>query len=385
MSMNQEIVDFIMELLGDSDKAQQFNDNPGKCIAESGLHDVTANEVVEAMPKVIEQVSPGGGWTPPVTSGGTPSEIIHQVVNNYYTTVIGDNNTVVQANGPGAVAVGGDNNGNISTGGGVTGDGNEVGNTTTNETTSQDNSVHGNNSGNSTKTGNLDNSTNDNHGAVNATDQSRPTQTEQSGLHPGAATMPPGALTPTVTPTTPATAPLSATTPMSASTPLDAAVLTTTVAATQSDTSLTDSGSSPFTSTPSTGSPFISSSPFDDAPGDIPTVPQDNSSTTSGTDHTTSGPTDPDDPTTTGTEHTTTGETDPLHTGTDPTHTDFGDDGTVTLNDPIDHDTTTSVIDHTAVDTSTTGGDTYSPQVVETEQHGIVAPESGHIPDGVYY
>ena len=56
--------------------------------------------------------------------------------------------TDVSSSGTGSVAVGGDSTGNIATTGGVAGDGNVVGNTFDNDVTNVDESVHGNNSGN---------------------------------------------------------------------------------------------------------------------------------------------------------------------------------------------------------------------------------------------
>lgn len=75
--------------------------------------------------------------------------------------------TDVSSSGTGSVAVGGDSTGNIATTGGVAGDGNVVGNTFDNDVTNVDESVHGNNSGNTQVTQVDDHSTNDNHAQVN--------------------------------------------------------------------------------------------------------------------------------------------------------------------------------------------------------------------------
>ncbi|WP_138917836.1 IniB N-terminal domain-containing protein [Gordonia effusa] len=365
MSVNQSIIDFIMELLGDSEKAQQFSENPGKCMADSGLHDVTQTEVAEAIPSVVEQVSYGGGeWCPPIPAGGSPADIITQVINNYYTTVIGDNNTVVQANGPGSVAVGGDNEGNISTGGGVTGDGNDVGNTSTSQTKTEDNSVHGDNSGNDTKTSNADSSSNDNHAAATATggDSGEKPAAEPQGLHPMAATMPPSAVASPaaagISPTAATTPPLSATTSMSASTPLDSAVLTTVVAAND------PSG------------PGITPELFGDDSAGIPLLSEDNSL-----------PADPIAPT----PEPDDGITIPDGSGSPVPTYDFTDDGYDSGGlDPAAPDPTdlATAMPDAPADASTPVTDTYSPDAASdaSAPQGIVAPEAGHdIPDGVYY
>ncbi|MFW0792107.1 IniB N-terminal domain-containing protein [Gordonia sp. CPCC 205333] len=365
MSVNQSIVDFIMELLGNSDKAQQFADNPGKCMADSGLHDVTPTEVAEAIPTVVEQVSYGGGeWCPPMPPGGSPADIITQVINNYYTTVIGDNNTVVQANGPGSVAVGGDNDGNISTGGGVTGDGNDVGNTSTSQTKNVDNSVHGNNSGNAASTANTDSSTTDNHAATNVTggDGGTKQPIEPQGLHPMAATMPSSAVTSPaatgISPIAATTPPLSATTSLSASTPLDSAMLTTVVAADDP-----------------TG-PGITPQLFGADTSGIPLLSEDNST--------------PVDPSAASPEPES-DVTIPDGSGSPVPSYDFADDGYHSGGlDPAAHEAAdiATAIPDTPTDLPMPVADTYSPDTGTdaSAPQGIVAPEAGHdIPDGVYY
>ncbi len=171
------LVDFIMSLFQDPQKASEFDQNPGKCMADAGLADVPASEVNAVIPIVAESVSsPGGGggsWSPSVPSHGSSSQIIQNIVNQYYDQSvdvinIGSGNVDVDvknqnANGEGSVVVGGDSSGPIATTGGVAGTGNAVGNKSDEHSIEVDKSIHGNNSGNASSTKVTDNSRNDSH------------------------------------------------------------------------------------------------------------------------------------------------------------------------------------------------------------------------------
>ncbi|MGW0037792.1 IniB N-terminal domain-containing protein [Gordonia sp. NPDC003376] len=199
MITENALVDFIKSLFDDEKKAADFAENPGKCLNDVGLGDVTSHEVSQAITVAAQSVpSPSGGgmgWTPSIPDHGSPAQILQQVTNNYYqqisnTTIIGDNNTVettqTSANGDGSVAVGGDAHGPIATTGGVAGNDNEVGNKTDDHTIDVDKSVHGNNSGNAQTTDIADNSSNDSHNKVGVT-----TAPTGPGAPPVAVTTPP--------------------------------------------------------------------------------------------------------------------------------------------------------------------------------------------------
>ena len=182
------LFEFVMDLFGDEAKAAEFDKNPGKCMADAGLDKVTPHEVSAVIPIVAQSVTPpgGGSWSPSVPSHGSPSQMIQQVVNNYYDQSIhneivnngsGDINVDVKqtnANGEGAVAVGGDAHGPIATTGGVAGTGNEVGNSKDDHSTHTDDSIHGNNSGNASSTKVSDNSRNDSHNKMDVTSTGAP-------------------------------------------------------------------------------------------------------------------------------------------------------------------------------------------------------------------
>ncbi|WLP89530.1 IniB N-terminal domain-containing protein [Gordonia sp. NB41Y] len=182
MITENALVEFIKSLFDDESKAAAFKENPGRCLDDVGLGDVTPHEVSQAITVAAQSVpAPSGsgtGWTPNIPDHGSPAQILQQVTNNYYqqisnTTIIGDNNTVettqTSANGDGSVAVGGDAHGPIATTGGVAGNDNEVGNTTDDHSVEVDKSVHGNNSGNTQSTDIADNSSNDSHNKVGVT------------------------------------------------------------------------------------------------------------------------------------------------------------------------------------------------------------------------
>ncbi|WP_155976658.1 IniB N-terminal domain-containing protein [Nocardia sp. 348MFTsu5.1] len=182
------LFEFVMDLFGDEAKAAEFDKNPGKCMADAGLDKVTPHEVSAVIPIVAQSVTPpgGGSWSPSVPSHGSPSQMIQQVVNNFYDQSIhneivnngsGDIDVDVKqtnANGEGAVAVGGDAHGPIATTGGVAGTGNEVGNSKDDHSTHRDDSIHGDNSGNASSTKVSDNSRNDSHNKLDVTSTGAP-------------------------------------------------------------------------------------------------------------------------------------------------------------------------------------------------------------------
>ena len=189
------LIEFIRSLFGDADKAQHFNENPAGCLADADLSHVTPQQVHDAVEVVVQSIpaptptvstptapTPGGGgggggggghWEPPACPpDSSAASIIQQITNNYYqqiihTEIYGDNNTVVQAIGDGAVAAGGDINAPVATTGGVAGADNKVGNEDKTETTNVDASRTGDNSGNTTITDIEDNSKNDSHNELN--------------------------------------------------------------------------------------------------------------------------------------------------------------------------------------------------------------------------
>ncbi|MYR05500.1 hypothetical protein GTV32_03855 [Gordonia sp. SID5947] len=172
------LVQFILGLFGDQAKAEAFNENSGKCLADAGLKDVTPQEVRQAVHEVAQTVpAPNGGggghWEPQIPSHGSAAGIIQNITNNYYqqfNTIIGDNNHLdarqTNATGDGSVAIGGDNHGDVATTGGTAGENNKTHNTEDNDTTDVDKSVHGDGSGNTSAAEVLDNSHNDSHDSV---------------------------------------------------------------------------------------------------------------------------------------------------------------------------------------------------------------------------
>jgi hypothetical protein len=182
------LFEFVMNMFQDEKKAAEFDKNPDKCMADAGLQDVTPQDVAAAIPVVVQSVTPpgGDGWSPSIPSHGSPSQMIQQVVNNYYDQRVdvdivntggGDIDVDIKqqnANGDGAVVVGGDNEGPIATTGGVAGTDNKVGNKTDDHSTNVDDSIHGNNSGNSSSTKVSDNSRNDSHNKMDVTSSGAP-------------------------------------------------------------------------------------------------------------------------------------------------------------------------------------------------------------------
>ncbi|AZG44548.1 IniB N-terminal domain-containing protein [Gordonia insulae] len=182
------LVQFILGLFGDQARAEAFNENSMRCLADAGLKDVTPQDVRHAVAEVAQTIpapagnaagSAGGGighWEPQIPSHGSAVGIIQNITNNYhqqFNTIIGDNNHLdarqTNATGEGSVAVGGDNHGDIATTEGTAGDNNKTHNTEDKETTNVDRSVHGDNSGNSSAGEVVDNSDNDSHDTLEVT------------------------------------------------------------------------------------------------------------------------------------------------------------------------------------------------------------------------
>ena len=172
------LIQFILSIFGDEQKAADFADDPDGCMADAGLSHVTPQEVhhaVEAVAQNIPAPSGGGGghWQPSYPDHGSAASVLQQITNNYYQQILninGDNNHVdmkqVIASGDGAVAIGEDSNGNIATTGGTAGDGNTTHNTTDNDTTTVDKSIHGDGSGNTSGTAVDDHSRTDDHSSL---------------------------------------------------------------------------------------------------------------------------------------------------------------------------------------------------------------------------
>ncbi|MFT4125049.1 MAG: IniB N-terminal domain-containing protein [Gordonia sp. (in: high G+C Gram-positive bacteria)] len=351
------LVQFFMELFGDPETQEAFRENPARCLDLAGVGHASPHQVQAAVAQVAPTIAPaapapsgggGGGWQPSVPSHGSTEHIVQNIFNDYskHYTINGDGNVV--AIGDKAVAIGGDNEGNVNTGdGSTTGNENQVGNTEDNREITVDQSTHGDGSGNTTTATATDNSTTDNHGQarVGAEGGNAGAQDSNAG---GAGT---GQPTTGPTPTGPTPAALSGAMPATTgSTPFQPApiAMDPTLAVAATATATGDSGSGLVQTTLN---PFASSAPdafrtadrVDAAApgtdGDESAVPVPDHAdpfSTAGDVHLPDTDADPLGIDHLGTDHS---ETDPLgtdHLGTDPLGTALGADPLDSSADPGD-------------------------------------------------
>src|SRR5919112_259541 len=129
MTLANDLVQFLMQLFGDRQAAQDFLDDPERVLEDHGLGGVCSADVDAAMPVVLDYApvtinasrfdrdyntggnnsstdhNGGGGYTPPPAGGGGGHhdnddhahaiQQLHHVVNNYsYTSTVDDRDTI---------------------------------------------------------------------------------------------------------------------------------------------------------------------------------------------------------------------------------------------------------------------------------------------------
>src|SRR5699024_1891173 len=92
------LLSFILSLLGDSSKAEEFTENPTTALAVAGLSDISCADVDAIAPLIANSV-PGAVAIASVGGGGAaavaPAEMIQHIVKNVAVSTF-DNSGVIQ-------------------------------------------------------------------------------------------------------------------------------------------------------------------------------------------------------------------------------------------------------------------------------------------------